>query len=53
MENEEYLAAERVKKQQFLKAEILDEGYSGQDFAEFLDNKKPGGTESKYIFFNI
>lgn len=45
MDSEEAMNQARREKQLFLKAEIIDEGYSGQDFADFLDSKKPEGTK--------
>jgi hypothetical protein len=44
VDSEEQMNAARQEKQLFLKAEIIDEGYSGADFAEFLDSKKAEGT---------
>ena len=36
---------ERLKKQIFLKKEILEKGYDAQEFQEFLEKKKyEGGT---------
>ena len=36
---------ERLKKQTFLKKEILEKGYDAQEFQEFLEKKKyEGGT---------
>ena len=36
---------ERLKKQTFLKKEILEKGYDPQEFQEFLEKKKcDGGT---------
>jgi len=34
---------ERQKKQMYLKTEILDRGYDGFGFQEFLNAKKPEG----------
>ena len=35
---------DRQKKQMFLKTEILDRGYDGYTFQEFLNAKKPEGV---------
>lgn len=34
---------ERIKKQNFLKKEILQKGYDAQEFQEFLEGKKYDG----------
>ena len=35
---------DRMKKQMFLKTEILDRGYDGYTFQEYLNAKKPEGV---------
>lgn len=47
--NEERILEERKQKQTYLKAEIIDAGYDGAQFAEFLNSKKEEGT----ILFQI
>jgi len=40
---EEEVLEERRKKQMFLKSEIIDAGFDGAHFAEFLNDQKDGG----------
>lgn len=42
--NEERILEERKQKQTFLKAEIIDAGYDGSQFADFLNSKRSDGT---------
>lgn len=46
---------ERLKKQTFLKKEILEKGYDAQEFQEFLEKKKyEGGTNiDLWEFFEL
>ena len=41
---EEEVLEERRKKQMFLKSEIIDAGFDGAHFAEFLNDQKDGGN---------
>jgi hypothetical protein len=45
MDNEEYIIAERKKKQTFLKAEILESGVDVGAFVAFLDSIREGGLQ--------
>jgi len=47
MQNAENLSEEQLKKQTFLKTEIIDAGYFVEDFAEFLENQKPEGKKNR------
>jgi anti-sigma regulatory factor (Ser/Thr protein kinase) len=49
--SDQTLEAQRKQKQNYLKAEIIDQGFEGADFAAFLNSVKEGGTENP-IFFN-
>ena len=42
--NEERILEERRQKQTYLKAEIIDAGYDGSQFADFLNSKREEGT---------
>lgn len=41
--DDDYAADQRRQKQMYLKTEIIDRGYDGAHFAEFLNTKKDTG----------
>jgi len=42
--SEDQIAQQRVIKQQYLKSEIIEKGYDGAAFGEYLESVKPDGT---------
>jgi len=40
---EDQIAQDRVVKQQYLKSEIIEKGYDGAQFGEYLESVKPDG----------
>ena len=53
--SEDQIAQQRVIKQQYLKSEIIEKGYDGAAFGEFLEGVRPDGKRNHplILFFNI
>ena len=48
MQADPNVEAERKKKQLYLKKEIIDSGYDGAEFSEYLNSVRDGGTEFQF-----